>query len=459
MILNERDNVFVDEQTGYKLARREIAAGERVVKYGLPIGRASRDIRRGEVVHTGNLKSALDEGTTYRYLPKHIETVREECGDTFFGYPRANGDVGIRNEVWIVGTVGCVNGVAQELARRTGAFCFPHPYGCSQLGGDLETTRLTLRGLIRHPNAGGVLVLGLGCENNQIDEMRDLLGDFGPRRVRFLNCQDSADEVAEGVELIRQLRAYADESRPREFPVSRLRVGLKCGGSDAFSGLVANPLVGRVCDRLTAAGASAVLTEIPETFGAEGLLTERCASEEVYRETVRLIEGWKDYYRRHGQPIYENPSPGNKAGGITTLEEKSIGCVQKSGTSAITDVLRCGQTVRKSGVSLLDGPGNDLVSVTNLCAAGVHLILFTTGRGTPLGAPVPTLKIASNAALAQKKPGWIDFDASPCLADGTWETQAEALYRLTLRTASGEPAKNERNRFREIAIFKDGVTL
>lgn len=459
MLIHEKDNVEIRVEDGHKTARRDIRAGEYVVKYGLPIGRAVCDIRRGEHVHTHNLKSALEEGTAYRYAPRDYGIRPAECADTFKGYPRKNGDVGIRNEIWIVNTVGCVNGVAQELARRTGAYCFPHPYGCSQLGDDHAYTMRILRGLIRHPNAGGVLVLGLGCENNQIDALRAFLGEYDPLRVRFLSCQDCDDEIEAGVAMIRELQAYADSVPPRSFPVSRLRVGLKCGGSDAYSGLTANPLVGRVSDRLVSYGAACLLTEVPEMFGAESLLTERCENEEVYRRAVQMIEDFKAYYRRHGQVIYENPSPGNKAGGITTLEEKSIGCVQKSGFSRITDVLRCGETVRRPGVSLLDGPGNDGVAITNLCAAGAHLILFTTGRGTPLGAPVPTLKIASNAPLYRRKPGWIDFDASPCLSGTSWEERTDALYRLVLETASGAPAKNERNGFREIAIFKDGVTL
>ncbi len=458
MLINPTDNVEIDEETGHKTARTAIKAGERVVKYGLPIGRATRDIAPGERVHSENLRSALDEATDYRFAGDRPLPAPLPCGDTFSGWRRPDGEVGIRNDIWIIPTVGCVNGVAEELARRTGAIALTHPYGCSQLGGDHETTRLTLRGLARHPNAGGVLVLSLGCENNTPAGFRALLGDYDPDGVKFLTCQESGDELADGARLIERLRRRADGTPKERFPVSRLRVGLKCGGSDAFSGLTANPLVGRVCDRLAGYGASCILTEVPEMFGAESIITSRCANKDVFERVKRLIEDFKAYYRRHGQPVYENPSPGNRAGGITTLEEKSIGCVAKGGSSPVTDVLKLGERATRPGVSLLEGPGNDIVAVTNLAAAGAHLILFTTGRGTPLGGPVPTVKIASNAALTGAKPGWIDFDASGALR-GEGDALTDVLYRLTLSVADGAPTRNELNGYREIAIFKDGVTL
>ena len=349
--------------------------------------------------------------------------------------------------------------MAEKLASLTGAKFFSHPYGCSQLGGDHETTQRILCGMIKHPNAGGVLVLGLGCENNNISELKKVLGEYDEKRVRFLNCQDVQDEIAEGVSVINELKVYADTFKKEKISISRLRIGLKCGGSDGYSGISANPLVGRICDRMVSFGGSCVLTEVPEMFGAEHLLMERCKSRGVFDKTVKLINDFKDYFTRHNQTIYENPSPGNKAGGITTLEEKSLGCVQKGGRSPIVDVLDYGDTLLKNGLSLLNGPGNDIVAVTNLVSCGAHMILFTTGRGTPLGTAVPTLKISTNRALAEKKKSWIDFDASPILEKEPIDNVADRLLELILSVASGKRTKNEENGFCEIAIFKDGVTL
>ena len=455
MRIHENDNVRVNIADGHKYALRAIKAGEDVIKYGQPIGHATEDIQAGEHVHTHNLATNLSGKLAYTYEP-YAAKAPTASTVTFMGYKRKNGDVGIRNDIWIVVTVGCVNKLAEQLAKKTGVKHFPHPYGCSQLGDDQETTQKILAGLVKHPNAGGVLVLGLGCENNNIGVFKKMLGEYDEERVRFLNAQDAEDELAEGIALIEELKAICARDTREPFPISRLRIGLKCGGSDAFSGITANPLVGRICDRLTGFGGSCVLTEIPEAFGAEHLLMKRCRDKETFERLVRLINDFKDYYERHNQVIYENPSPGNKAGGITTLEEKSLGCVQKGGLSTVTDVLDYGDTVKLGGLSVLNGPGNDIVAVTNLTAAGAHLILFTTGRGTPLGAPVPTVKIATNHPLAERKKSWIDFDASPML-DGKDAT--DDLWTFILRVAEGEKTKNEENGFEEIAIFKDGVTL
>ena len=450
IVIHPRDNVAVRLSDGHKYALRDIAQGESVVKYGFPIGEATRDISAGEHVHTHNLKSRLSGCLDYTYTPETAEIHREEPA-VIRAYVRADGRIGIRNDVWIIPTVGCVNKIAERIAAETGAFCFSHPYGCSQLGDDQRCTQKILAGLIRHPNAGGVLVLGLGCENNSVAAMREVLGPYDETRVRFLIAQDCEDELAEGVKTVRELQTIAAEDRRQPVPVSKLVVGLKCGGSDGLSGITANPMVGRIADRLTAMGGACVLTEVPEMFGAERLLMDRCADEATFHRTVELINGFKRYFLSHGQPVGENPSPGNKAGGITTLEEKSLGCMQKGGPAPVTDVLDYGDTATKPGLSLLNGPGNDMVAVTNLAASGCQLILFTTGRGTPLGGPVPTLKIATNTALAAKKPAWIDFDA---------QSGAEAdLFDLLLATADGQPTRNETNGCREIAIFKDGVTL
>ena len=455
MLINKLDNVDINLSDGHKYALRDIKKGENIIKYGNPIGHATEDIKKGEHVHSHNLKTNLSGNLTYSYEPVFYDIPKEEC-PTFKAYVRKNGDVGIRNEVWIVNTVGCVNKVAEKIAERTGARHFPHPFGCSQLGDDQSITQKILCGMVNHPNAAAVLVLGLGCENNNIEVFKKVLGEYDPERVKFLNTQDVEDDVAEGVKIVEELKKYAQRFTRVDVPVSKLKLGLKCGGSDGYSGITANPLVGRLSDKLIAMGGSCVLTEVPEMFGAEHLLMQRCESREVFDKTVSLINDFKDYYTRHNQVIYENPSPGNKKGGITTLEEKSLGCVQKGGLSKVVDVLDYGDRIKKNGLSLLNGPGNDIVAITNLMAAGVHMILFTTGRGTPVGSAVPTVKVATNADLAKRKSGWIDFDASGTLS-GTPLTNE--FFAYIIKVAEGEETKNELNGYREISIFKDGVTL
>ncbi len=459
MIINKLDNVEINLQNGHKYALRNIAKGENIIKYGSPIGHAVCDIAKGEHVHTHNVKTNLSGKSEYTYNYTDYGIASKDTDLTFRGYVRENGDVGIRNDIWIVNTVGCVNKASQLIAEKTGAKYFPHPFGCSQLGDDQQTTQLILKGLVNHPNAGGVLVLGLGCENNNIDVFKKVLGDYNENRVKFLNCQDCEDEIAEGIRLVGELKAYADTFCREDISISRLCIGLKCGGSDGFSGISANPLLGSLSDKLISYGGSCVLTEVPEMFGAEHLLMERCESEEVFGKTVKLINNFKDYYTRHNQVIYENPSPGNKEGGITTLEEKSLGCVQKGGLSKVVDVLDYGDTVNKNGLSLLNGPGNDIVAVTNLTAAKVHMILFTTGRGTPVGAPVPTVKVSTNAKLAQYKKNWIDFDSSPLLEGKAASDLTEEFLSCIIDVASGKKTNNELHGFEEISIFKDGVTL
>lgn len=459
MIIDSIDNVFINLENGHKYARRDIEKGENIIKYGFPIGHATCDIKEGEHVHTHNVKTNLSDTITYQFSGDFPYNITDDSNLTFSGYLRENGDIGIRNDIWIVNTVGCVNKTAQILSEKTGAKNFPHPFGCSQLGEDFTTTRIILKGMVNHPNAGGVLVLGLGCENNNIASFKEFLGEINENRVKFLNCQDSDDEIADGIKLINELKEYANTFKRQQFPISKLKVGLKCGGSDGFSGLTANPLVGRVCDKLTSKGASCVMTEVPEMFGAEHLLMKRAVNEDVFNKTVNLINNFKDYYIRHDQVIYENPSPGNKEGGITTLEEKSLGCTKKGGFSAVTDVLDIGDEVKKSGLSLLNGPGNDLVAITNLMASKVHIILFTTGRGTPAGSAVPTVKISTNNNLYKKKNNWIDFDASPLINGKDTNELADELIARIIDFANGEQTKNEIFGYEEISIFKDGVTL
>ncbi len=459
MQINPLDNVSVNLDNGHKYALKDIKAGENIIKYGMPIGHAVCDIKKSEHVHSHNMKTNLSGTLEYSYSPVSCKIEKADNMLYFDGYVRENGDVGIRNDVWIVNTVGCVNKISEKLAALTGAKAFPHPYGCSQLGGDMEFTQKILRGLVNHPNAGGVLVLGLGCENNNIAEFKKILGEYNPSRVKFLECQEADDEIAEGTKLINELFEYADKSVRTKIPASKLKIGLKCGGSDGLSGITANPVVGVLSDKLSSFGGCSIMTEVPEMFGAETLLMQRSASEEVFNKTVKLINGFKEYFIRHNQPVYENPSPGNKEGGITTLEEKSMGCIQKGGSGEVTDVIFCGDTAKLPGLTLLDGPGNDICAITNLTAAGAHLILFTTGRGTPLGAPVPTVKISTNHPLAEKKQAWIDFDASVVLSGEPMESAADKLLELCLAIASGQPTKNEQSGYSEIAIFHDGVTL
>ena len=453
---------------GHKFALRPIARGENVIKYDMPIGHARSDIAPGTFVHTHNLATNLSGELEYTYAPTASPSLPEtEKGRTFRGYRRADGSAGIRNELWIIPTVGCVNKLAENLAREferrdgTAAFAFPHPYGCSQLGDDHETTANLLAALVKHPNAGGVLVVSLGCENNTLESFRRRLGVYDENRVRFLKAQDDGSEFERGLELLGELAANAAKCERVEIPVSELKIGLKCGGSDGLSGITANPLIGRFSDLLVAAGGTTVLTEVPEMFGAETLLFNRCRDEAVFRRAAAMVNGFKEYFLRHNQVVYENPSPGNKAGGISTLEEKSLGCTQKGGTSQVTDVLGYGERLHTPGLNLLTGPGNDMVAVTVLAAAGAQLVLFSTGRGTPFGGPVPTLKISTNTELAERKPNWIDFDAGRLVkGKGTLDELGKELFDQVLAIASGEAeTRNEQYGYREIAIFKDGVTL
>ncbi len=450
----------------HKFSLVDIAEGEDVIKYGYPIGKATRNIKKGEHVHTHNLKTALTESGEYTfrgnnsYSPKQTDL-------TFTGYLRDSGKVGIRNRIFIIPTVGCANNAAKEIARRANeelnlgneVLALTHPYGCSQLGDDAENTARCLAALCKHPNAGGALLLSLGCENNNLEVMKPYLGEYDPNRIRLLNMQECDDEIEEGLSLVRSIYDITKEDKRTPQPISKLTVGFKCGGSDGFSGITANPLCGKICDLLTQYGATAVLTEVPEMFGAETILMDRAVNEEVFNKTVDMINGFKGYFTRHNQVVYENPSPGNKDGGITTLEEKSLGCITKGGTSVVTDVLSLYEPCRKNGVSLLWGPGNDIVSTTNLACADAVMILFTTGRGNPLGAPVPTLKISTNTPLSEKKKHWIDFDAGTLLENGSFEKSTMELFNTVLNIANGKKALNEINHYEEIAIFKDGVTL
>lgn len=452
---------------GHKFALCTIGAGEQVIKYGNSIGIAKEEIPSGAWVHIHNVKTGLGEVLEYQFEQQKASL--EKAEKAFFeGYRRSDGKVGVRNEIWIIPTVGCVNNVAQMIEKRAKKYAggtiedicaFPHPYGCSQMGDDQDNTRTILADLIKHPNAGGVLVLGLGCENSNIQELKKFIGEYDEKRVKFLVAQEHEDEVEDSLELIRELAEYAGQFHREPISVSELVIGMKCGGSDGLSGITANPAVGAFSDMLISRGGTTILTEVPEMFGAETLLMNRCENEALFEKTVKLINDFKNYFTSHNQTIYENPSPGNKKGGITTLEDKSLGCTQKSGKAPIRGVLAYGECVTEKGLNLLSAPGNDLVASTALAASGAHIVLFTTGRGTPFASPVPTIKISSNTQLADKKKNWIDFNCGDMVENSSLEENSERLFDYVLEVASGKKVKAEEAGFHDMAIFKQGVTL
>lgn len=459
-----------DIPEGHKLLLHDKKEGEDIVKYGYPIGHARENLKAGCWVNEHNLQTNLMGLLNYTYSPKNVELNIQNKNLHFKGYRRKNGDVGIRNEVWIIPTVGCVNGIAERLAEQLrretqgkgvdAIVAYTHNYGCSQLGDDHENTKKVLRNMVLHPNAGAVLVVGLGCENNQPDVFREFLGDYDADRVKFMISQKvECDEMEAGMALLRPIYAKAASDHREDIPMSELRVGLKCGGSDGFSGITANPLLGRFSDFLVAQGGTTVLTEVPEMFGAETILMNRCATDELFNQTVKMVNDFKTYFLSHGEPVGENPSPGNKAGGISTLEDKALGCTQKCGTSLVRGVMAYGERLNRSGLNLLSAPGNDLVAATALASCGCHLVLFTTGRGTPFGTFVPTLKVSTNSHLAQNKPHWIDFNAGRLLEGNSMDSVLDDFIQNIIDVASGKQVNNEKNGYHEIAIFKTGVTL
>ncbi len=452
---------------GHKVALRPVKAGEKVVKYGFCIGFAKEDIEAGGWVHVHNLKTALGDLLTYEYEPVG-GTLEEGQRAAFQGFRRTDGRAGVRNEIWIIPTVGCVNSIAKALEKDAQRLiggsleevvAFPHPYGCSQMGDDQEHTRTVLADMIHHPNAGGVLVLGLGCENSNIPVLKEYIGEYDEQRVRFLQCQDVEDEHEAAMEILEELAVYAKGFVREPIDAGELIIGMKCGGSDGLSGITANPTVGAFSDLLISKGGTTILTEVPEMFGAETILMNRCENRELFDKTVDLINDFKNYFTSHNQTIYENPSPGNKKGGISTLEDKSLGCTQKSGSAPVKGVLAYGEPVKAKGLNLLSAPGNDLVASTALAVSGAQIVLFTTGRGTPFASPVPTVKISSNSALAGKKNNWIDFNAGRMVEDKSKEELAKELFDYVLEVASGKKVKAEEAGFHDMAIFKQGVTL
>lgn len=452
---------------GHKFALQTIEAQEPVIKYGSPIGITKEKIPAGTWVHTHNMKTALGDLLTYTYEKQNTPVIPTE--ERFFqGYRRADKKVGVRNEIWIIPTVGCVNNIATSVEKKAQSMikgsidaiaAFPHPYGCSQMGDDQEHTRQILADLINHPNAGGVLVLGLGCENSNIGELKKYIGSYDENRVKFLVAQESDDEIEDALKLIQELVDYVAPLEREPISCKELIIGIKCGGSDGLSGITANPTVGAFSDLLISKGGTTILTEVPEMFGAETLLMNRCETEELFDKTVSLINDFKQYFTSHNQTIYENPSPGNKKGGISTLEDKAMGCTQKSGSAPVRGVLSYGEPVKEKGLNLLSAPGNDLVASTALAASGAHMVLFTTGRGTPFASPVPTVKISSNSALYEKKGNWIDFNCGTMVEGTDLKTLGNQLFEYVLSVASGEEVKSEKAGFHDMAIFKQGVTL
>lgn len=483
--INDKDNVAValeelkkgeiidniklldDIPFGHKVLLNDSKSGDNIIKYGNPIGHLTIDCKKGEHIHEHNLKTNLSDIIEYTYCGEN-EYQPKKCDVTFNGYLRQDGRAATRNEIWIIPTVGCVNNTAKRLEKIgqdiigdgcDGVFAYTHPFGCSQLGDDQENTRKILAALANHPNAGGVLIVSLGCENTNAETFKKYLGEYDEKRIKFLVTQDCENELEKGEKLLKELYSFVKSFKREPIPINKLVVGYKCGGSDAFSGITANALCGRLTDKLTSFGTSAILTEVPEMFGAEKLLMKRCENEKVFNKCVNMINSFKQYFFSHNQECYENPSPGNHDGGITTLEEKSLGCIQKGGKSVITDVLEYGEHCKKQGLNLLTGPGNDIVSTTNLTAAGANIILFTTGRGTPLGASVPTIKVASNSRLAKRKSNWIDFNAGELIESNDFENMTEEIFKLLIDIASGRQTKNEQNGYRDISIFKDGVIM
>lgn len=483
--INDKDNVAValeklkkgeiigniklldDIPFGHKVLLNDLKHGENIIKYGNPIGHLTIDCKKGEHIHEHNLKTNLSDIIEYKYCGEN-EYQPKKCDVTFNGYLRQDGRAATRNEIWIIPTVGCVNNTAKRLEKIgqdiigdgcDGVFAYTHPFGCSQLGDDQENTRKILAALANHPNAGGVLIVSLGCENTNVKTLKKYLGEYNENRIKFLVTQDCENELEKGEKLLKELYSFVKSFKREPIPINKLVVGYKCGGSDAFSGITANALCGKLTDKLTSFGTSAILTEVPEMFGAEKLLMKRCENEKVFNKCVNMINSFKQYFFSHNQECYENPSPGNHDGGITTLEEKSLGCIQKGGKAVITDVLEYGEHCKKQGLNLLTGPGNDIVSTTNLTAAGANIILFTTGRGTPLGASVPTIKVSSNSRLAKRKSNWIDFNAGELIESNDFENMTEEIFKLLIDIASGRQTKNEQNGYRDISIFKDGVIM
>lgn len=447
---------------GHKVALVSIPKGGRIIKYGYPIGRAVRSISPGEHVHVHNTESGRAHGDTARPV------IREESSliprfpqDTFLGFRRQDGRVGVRNHVLVMASVHCVNGGVERIGREVpGVVALPHIYGCSQLGEDLAQTRRVLEGYVSHPNVGATLIVGLGCEALPTRELVDGLRDRG-YRVELLLLQEiggSRAAVRKGKELAAELLGEVGKLRPEPVPLSELVVGVECGGSDAWSGVTANPAVGAIADALVAHGGTVILSEVTEFIGAEHILAARAISPEVGKAILRAVA------RREGVAVEmgvdlrgAQPSPGNMEGGLTTIEEKSLGAIVKGGTTPVREFLGYGERPSARGLVVMDTSGNDLESVTGMVAGGAQVVLFTTGRGTPVGNPiVPVIKISSNTPLYERMRDDLDFDAGSILRGEPPTSVAARLAALLLEVAGGRPTQAEVWGHREFAIEPRG---
>ncbi|MBK5933690.1 altronate hydrolase [Rhodovulum imhoffii] len=446
---------------GHKLATRPIAKGDKVRKYAQVIGYAVSDIAAGAHVHTHNLEFRPVEAE-YEFSTNVTPIIPAAQADMFMGYRRASGRVGTRNYIAVLTSVNCSATAARMIAAYfspdrlagfpnvDGVVAFVHGTGCGMAGsGDgFEALQRVMWGYARHPNVGGVLMTGLGCEMNQIDWLVEAYGLTPGPLFQTMNIQDAGGlrkTVDLGIRRIEAMLPLVNDVQRQPCPASELMVALQCGGSDAWSGITANPAVGYACDLLVAQGGTGVLAETPEIYGAEHLLTARATTREVGDRLLGLIRWWEDYTARNLGSMDNNPSPGNKTGGLTTILEKSLGAAAKGGTTPLTGVFKYAEPVTARGFAFMDSPGYDPVSVTGQIASGCTLVVFTTGRGSAFGSkPAPTLKVATNTEMFQRLTADMDVNAGRILTDGASVEQiGHEIYQAWLRLASGMPSKSE----------------
>ena len=447
--------------SGHKIATAAIAKGDPVRKYAQLIGYAATDIKAGDLVHTQNVEfrntdMAYEFSTDLRYV------VPATTQDSFMGFRRENGRVGTRNYIAIVTSVNCAATAARMIADHftpdilsqfpnvDGVAAFVHGTGCGMAdnGDGFEALQRVMWGYAKHPNHAGVLMVGLGCEMNQIDWLLEAYGLKHSPTFQTMNIQKVAGlrrTIEMGIAKITAMLPIADNAIRTECPASELMVALQCGGSDAWSGVTANPALGYACDLLTAQGATGVLAETPEIYGAEHLLTRRAVDQATGDKLISLIKWWEDYTTRNKGSMDNNPSPGNKQGGLTTILEKSLGAAAKGVTPPLTGVYKYAEPVTTRGFTFMDSPGYDPASVTGQIAGGCNLVCFTTGRGSAFGSkPAPTIKIATNTEMAMRMSEDMDIDAGEVLSKGiSIEEKGREIYKMFLRVASGEVTKSE----------------
>lgn len=463
-----------DIPNAHKIALKDFETGEAVRKYDNIIGYASKPIKKGEWIHSHNEVTGLGKSKEYTYDFNPISIFPGESDKTFMGYDRADGGAGIRNHLAIISTVFCANGPLRKLARMAeakypatenfdGIIAFDQEFGCSQTGKDLVTTCKIIAGIAKNANFGGVLLVSNGCEMAIPSVLEQYMGDYDKKRIRTLTLQEVEDEFTAGMELIDEIMEEMKDDKRTPININRLHIAMNCGGSDGYSGITANTLLGTLCDTLVKEGAIMNMTEVPEMMGAEHILMNRAADKSIFDDIVKMMYDYDAYFARYGEKAADNPTQGNKAGGLTTLEEKSLGCIQKGGHCAVMEVLEYGERATKNGFVLVSGPGNDLAGVSGQIAAGAVLTIFTTGRGTPCGFAGPTFRLASNTALATRKSNWIDYDAGRLLTAKTPE-EVEALnkelYDAIMATVNGQyRTRTEENGYYILGALKDGVTL